>query len=98
MAEIFNGILWRFTAFVLDCPYITFYCAVVLVITAVHRNGNGQTCCKGCLEKYNGNTIAARNWDCMLMDVFKDGENIGIYCSTCLHELMANEILNGGEK
>lgn len=46
----------------------------------------------------NGNTIAARNWDCMLMDVFKDGENIGIYCSTCLHELMANEILNGGEK
>lgn len=69
-----------------------------MTIETKHRNGNGQTRCKGCLEKYNGNTIAARNWDCMLMDVFKDGENIGIYCSTCLHELMANEFLNGGEK
>ena len=69
---------------------------ILMTIETKHRNGNGQTCCKGCLEKYNGNTIAARNWDCMLMDVFKDGENIGIYCSTCLHELMANEFLNEG--
>lgn len=35
MAEIFNGILWRFTAFVLDCPYITFFCAVIFVVSSV---------------------------------------------------------------
>lgn len=35
MAEIFNGILWRFAAFILDCPYITFFCALVVVITAI---------------------------------------------------------------
>lgn len=35
MAEIFNGILWRFAAFVLDCPYITFFCAVLLVVVSI---------------------------------------------------------------
>lgn len=35
MAEIFNGILWRFAAFVLDCPYITFLCAVLLVVVSI---------------------------------------------------------------